>query len=105
MSDAVNLIVYAGDICYLASLDKQKSLNTKKNSKINNPHQSDTSDVQLNDGILSLLNELECGQEQIKRYLNGENPGAIWHLFKPEDADTIRRFLFEYELKATKKKT
>ena len=32
-------------------------------------------------------------EDQIKRYTEGkERPGAIWHLFKPDDADKIRTF-------------
>jgi lysine-specific demethylase 3 len=30
---------------------------------------------------------------QYKRYLNGERPGALWHIFRSQDAIKIREYL------------
>lgn len=43
--------------------------------------------------LYKLLKSSKCDDEQVNRFLNGELPGALWHLFHPKDADTIRTFL------------
>jgi lysine-specific demethylase 3 len=68
ISDAVNLLIYVGKIKQTSEIDQRK------------------------DEILQLLKESNCCQRQLDRYLNGEIPGALWHLFKPEHADRIRTF-------------
>ena len=43
--------------------------------------------------MLEYLRYSGISEDQIKRYTEGkERPGAIWHLFKPDDADKIRTF-------------
>ncbi|EDV20101.1 uncharacterized protein TRIADDRAFT_32600, partial [Trichoplax adhaerens] len=46
------------------------------------------------------LNDLDyedCDESQIKRVTkNGEMPGAIWHIYSPDDVDKIRLFLREH---------
>ena len=45
------------------------------------------------DYMLEYLRYSGISEDQIKRYTEGkERPGAIWHLFKPDDADKIRTF-------------
>lgn len=73
ISDAVNLMIYASPI--------QPTSTSKKSSK-----KVDESNV------LELLKKSNCSKDQINRYLKGEIPGALWHIFKPEDADKIRTF-------------
>ena len=48
--------------------------------------------------LYKLLKSTKCDEEQLNRYLNGELPGAIWHLFHPRDADIIRTFLVTVSL-------
>ena len=57
----------------------------------------------MNSEMLQLLNELNLSQDQIDRFKRGEKPGAIWHIFKPDDADKIRDYLWAYERKRSKK--
>jgi lysine-specific demethylase 3 len=42
--------------------------------------------------VLKILEEVKCGEEQLKRFVKGEKLGAIWHLFRPQDADKIRSY-------------
>jgi lysine-specific demethylase 3 len=39
-----------------------------------------------------LSEELKCGKEQLDR-LDKETPGAIWHLYRPEDSNKLRSFI------------
>jgi hypothetical protein len=32
-------------------------------------------------------------QAQLKRLRNGERPGALWHLFRSDDAQKIREYI------------
>lgn len=70
ISDAVNLMVYVSD----------SAICSEKNNS-------------LDKEILKILNDSNCPQEHIDRYLNKEKPGALWHIFKPTDADNIRTYL------------
>ncbi|CAF1022376.1 unnamed protein product [Brachionus calyciflorus] len=66
ISDAVNLMIYVG-----------KDLTSGKNNE-----------------MLKILNESKCNDEQINRFkIDGERPGALWHIFKPDQADLIRSYL------------
>ena len=73
ISDAVNLLIYVGE-------EKGK----KSESKRSEPK-----------GMLSVLEMTRCSQDQMQRYKNGEIPGAVWHLFKPRDADEIRNYFLK----------
>jgi lysine-specific demethylase 3 len=42
--------------------------------------------------VLKILEDTKCSEEQIKRFGKGEKIGAIWHLFRPRDADKIRSY-------------
>lgn len=54
--------------------------------------------------MLKILKDSNCSQEQIDRYLiNKEQPGALWHIFKPNDADNIRTYLSLRDIKKEKK--
>ena len=66
ISDALNLIVYIG-----------KTKQTKGHAK----------------KMLKTLEKTDCNREQIDRFMNGETPGALWHLFRQEDADKIRNYI------------
>lgn len=70
ISDAVNLLIYAAE---LKTSEKLKEM-------------------------LALVEKCGCPGEQIERMKNGETPGALWHLFKPRDADEIRSFLVKVGL-------
>jgi [histone H3]-dimethyl-L-lysine9 demethylase len=74
ISDAVNILMYVGDTYNSEIVDK----NIYEKSP---------------DHLYNLLVQLNCDEFQLRRYLTGEKPGAVWHIFKPEDADTIRTFL------------
>jgi lysine-specific demethylase 3 len=69
ISDAVNVLLYVG--------------------KLKQTYETGQHD----DELLQLLIESNVCQAQLERYLSGETPGALWHLFKPEDADKIRTFI------------
>ena len=64
ISDAVNLLIYA------TAIKKEES---KK--------------------MLTAIEKSGCSAEQMERYHKGEIPGALWHIFRPQDADEIRSFL------------
>ena len=70
ISDAFNLMIYVGNSSHNSNL-------TKKHSKEKN-------------FLLELIN---FEQGQYDRYLSGERPGALWHIFRPDDADKLREFL------------
>lgn len=76
ISDAVNLMVYVSDSEKNDSLEKE---------------------------ILKVLKDSNCSQEQIDRYLKREKPGALWHIFKPSDADNIRTYLTLRDINKGKK--
>nr|QDF21461.1 lysine-specific demethylase 3A [Brachionus koreanus] len=79
ISDAVNLMVYVSD---LDTNSEPNDLSEKK--------------------MLKVLKDSNCLQEHIDRYLNNEKPGALWHIFKPNDADNIRTFLSLRDIKREK---
>ena len=71
ISDALNLMIYVGE--------SKSETNHKHNDK---------------EVLSRVLMSSNCDKQQLDRYLNGERPGAIWHLFRPQDADKIRTFLY-----------
>ena len=79
ISDAFNLMMYVG----------QESSQIKEEQPSSNNNQ--LSDLKSS-FIYKVLVDSKCDQSQLDRYLNGERPGAIWHLFRPQDADSIRTF-------------
>lgn len=72
ISDAVNLLIYASDL-------NANNNDLKEQSK----------------DLLALIENCGCSPDQIERIRNGEIPGALWHLFKPKDADEIRTFFIK----------
>lgn len=68
ISDAVNLLVYAARV--------------KKDEHDNN-----------GSNLLKIIEKSECSADQVERFKKGEIPGALWHIFKPQDADEIRSFI------------
>jgi [histone H3]-dimethyl-L-lysine9 demethylase len=77
ISDAFNVILYVGQNCQID--EKEKEMKKK-------------------DSMVEFLKNCDISQDQIDRYtIGGERPGAIWHIFKTEDAEKIREFLSEYE--------
>ena len=73
ISDAVNVMVYVGD---------NKNI---QNGKVAS---------EISQDILDAIDEV-CNDEQTKQRVreNNERPGAIWHLFRADDADKIRELL------------
>lgn len=69
ISDAVNLLIYTADV-------KDRSENDAKK-------------------MTSLITSCGCPQSQVERFKRGEVPGALWHIFKPSDADEIRNFFLK----------
>lgn len=80
ISDAVNLVMYVGDTL-------------KHNQENGNREQDEQSKPNVDEHLLKVIKNSDCGEAQLKRFLSGEKPGALWHLFRPEDADKIRTFL------------
>ena len=78
ISDAFNLMIHVSS-----------DLKCEANEKIDPVTVSLLKSSQL----YKLLKSSKCDDEQVNRFLNGELPGALWHLFHPKDADTIRTFL------------
>lgn len=72
ISDAFNLMMYVGQ-------GPSYMMDSKKSDLKKTP-------------MYKILVESKCDQSQLDRFLNGERPGALWHLFHPKDADTIRTF-------------
>lgn len=74
ISDAFNILMYVGD--YNRMYDSDKGVLLKKEERC----------------FEKLVSSFE--KEQSDRFRqHGERPGAIWHLFRPQDADKIREFL------------
>lgn len=72
ISDAVNLLIYAAEI----------------------------RDAEERSRMLTLIDKSGCSAELLERFEHGhETPGALWHIFKPEDADEIRSFLVKVDLR------
>ena len=116
ISDAFNVIMYVGEN---SEIDEEKFRKMVQKTKVDpktpqliNNVNNNTYDKQepkakgkkkKNDYMIDYLKHSGISQDQIDRYEKGkERPGAIWHIFKPEDADKIRTFLFDYELKKNK---
>lgn len=87
ISDAVNVLTYVGDEVFTSS-DKI----TKKDNKVKIGNKTNDFPESINSDILNILLNTKCDETQIKRFLNGEKPGALWHIFRPENADTIRNY-------------
>lgn len=87
ISDAVNLMLYVGETNKSSQSEEPDS----------NPPKKIKSNVCLNSSIsqemFATIKESKCSKDQLERFLNGEKPGALWHIFKPHDADKIRTFL------------
>jgi lysine-specific demethylase 3 len=74
ISDAFNILMYVGD--YNAMYDTAEALLLRREERC----------------FEKLI--ASFGREQRDRFrVGGERPGAIWHLFRPQDADKIREFL------------
>jgi lysine-specific demethylase 3 len=71
ISDAFNVLLYVGE----------KNLKKDKKKK--------------EDATVSYFRKSGISEDQINRYLLGEKPGAIWHVFKPIDADKIRKAILD----------
>lgn len=91
ISDAFNIMMYVGN-SRESYLDTSKS-NTRKS----------VSKKLLNE--LKSMNDLISFEKiQYERYQNGERPGALWHLFHPNDANKIREFLDKYNIEVLGRK-
>jgi lysine-specific demethylase 3 len=99
ISDAVNVLIYVGLDC-ASSENKAAIKQQRKNSCGSSTSSSSCSSAVpgTSDEIVNLLSESNCGAEQIDRYLNGENIGAMWHIFLPDDAEKIRSFLLAMDI-------
>lgn len=87
ISDAVNLVMYVGD----GAKNKSNEHVNDGASSVREENENKAGNVDPH--LLKVIKNSDCGEAQLKRFLNGEKPGALWHLFKPEDADKIRTFL------------
>jgi len=79
ISDAFNIMVYVGDGDNKSS--NSEDINTLKSNKLS----------QKKTNCFESLVKFE--RSQYERYLRGERPGALWHIFRHQDADDIRKFL------------
>jgi lysine-specific demethylase 3 len=81
ISDAVNLLIYAASSKEESDSQKDEKPTTRVIDKT----------------MLSLLEKSGCSSDQVERFKSGEIPGALWHIFKPKDADEIRSFLVKVQ--------
>jgi len=79
ISDAFNIMVYVGD-------GDKKRCNVDLSSDLEMKRK-----IQKKTNCFEQLANFE--KAQYERYLSGERPGALWHLFRHQDADDIRKFL------------
>lgn len=71
MSDAINVMIYVSGATAFRSGSEE-----------------------AREAIESILNECHVDEEMKKQIIDEKRvPGALWHIFKPCDADTIRKFL------------
>ncbi len=93
ISDAFNLMIYVGET---KSNDKKLIIddsNNNNNDK-NNDNKSTKTQLFCSNKEKKYFHKLiSFDQSQYNRYLNGEKPGALWHIFRPQDAEKIREFL------------
>lgn len=88
VSDAVNVLVYVGiggqgdD-----GSDKKEEIQRKKN--ISEMIENILFIVEVEAEILNS----NIDQAQLQRLRNGEQPGALWHLFRSDDVKQIREYL------------
>lgn len=97
ISDAVNIMMYVGGEAFVSSDKPQADKNNMNNNKKQEIHKRNNSDeidkkLNINTEIYKILKSTKCDKSQLQRFLNGEKPGALWHIFKPEDADKIRTY-------------
>lgn len=90
ISDAVNIMMYVGGEAFVASEKPEIKKGKKKVTKKLIGNEDKNTD--LNEAIFEILKGTKCDKAQLKRFKNGEKPGALWHIFKPEDADLIRTY-------------
>ena len=114
ISDAFNIIMYVGenheiDEKKFRKMIQQTKLSPKTpqlinnvNNNFNKPKQEAKRKNEKTEYMIEYLKHSGISQDQIDRYEKGrECPGAIWHLFRPEDANKIRNFLSKKEGKIT----
>lgn len=89
ISDAVNLLIYAASSKEESDSQKDEKPTTRVIDKT----------------MLSLLEKSGCSSDQVERFKSGEIPGALWHIFKPKDADEIRSFLVKVHHTIIKQKS
>ncbi len=81
ISDAVNIMMYVGDKDYAMKDNPDNETKTQYASRKDRT-------------IEELLRKSNCDEKQINRYVvDRERPGALWHIFRPEDANSIRSYL------------
>jgi lysine-specific demethylase 3 len=90
ISDAVNIMMYVGGEAFVASDNPQQEIKKKRSPKnlINDLDKN----TNINQIIYDILKKTKCDETQLQRFIHGEKPGALWHIFKPEDADKIRNY-------------
>lgn len=82
ISDAFNIMMYVGT-----------SVSKKTDSDIVDGLVTKWEFKKIKKTMFNFENLVSFEKAQYDRYLNGEQPGALWHLFRPHDADIIRQFL------------
>lgn len=40
-----------------------------------------------------MVNAFDCAENMKQRYRDGEKAGAFWHIWKTEDAETLRDYI------------
>lgn len=92
VSDAVNVLVYVGIGGHGDDgMDKEEEIQRKKDNF--------SSQKKVQDSFLYFV-EVEAevldsniDEAQLQRLRNGERPGALWHLFRADDAKKIREYI------------